>query len=81
MANKLWQDKTDEEFGKDIRCIAEGFREWILEDYIKTKDDLYNLLWAGLDEIKEPMNEKDFEYLLILCQDVLDIAKKRGWKK
>lgn len=54
--------------------------EWKLEDVVKEKDDLYNLLWAGLDEIKVPMNEKDFEYLLILCQDILDIAKKKGWK-
>lgn len=54
--------------------------EWKFDDVVKEKDDLYNLLWAGLDEIKVPMNEKDFEYLLILCQDILDIAKKRGWK-
>ena len=54
--------------------------EWKFDDVVKEKDDLYNLLWAGLGEIKVSMDEKDFEYLLILCQDILDIAKKRGWK-
>ena len=55
--------------------------EWKLEDEIKTKDDLLRLVWAGIEGMCDPMTEKDFEYLLILCQDILDIAKKKGWKK
>lgn len=55
-------------------------KEWRLEDEIKTKDDLLNLVWAAIDDMKEPITDKDFEYLLYLCRDILDIAKKKGWK-
>lgn len=49
-------------------------------DYIHTKNDLLNLVWVGIEGMGDPMTEKDFEYLLFLCQDVLDIAKKKGLK-
>ena len=55
--------------------------EWKLEDEIKTRDDLLNLIWAAVDDMKEPITDVDFEYLLYLCRDVLDIAKKKGWAK
>ena len=80
MVNKLWQDKTDEEFEKDIKDIVEGFIKWRVEDYINTRDDLVNLMWAALDEIKsDKMQNIDFEYFLYACEDIVRIAKMKGW--
>lgn len=54
-------------------------KKWDISDYIKSRVDLVELLWAGLDEIKDANDKKDFEYLLHLCEDVIRIAKERGW--
>lgn len=54
-------------------------KKWDISDYIKSRVDLIELLWAGLDEIKDANDKKDFEYLLHLCEDVIRIAKERGW--
>lgn len=54
-------------------------KKWDISDYIKSRVDLVELLWAGLDEIKDANDKKDFEYLLFLCEDVLRLAKERGW--
>lgn len=54
-------------------------KKWDISDYIKNRVDLVELLWAGLDEIKDANDKKDFEYLLHLCEDVIRIAKERGW--
>lgn len=53
--------------------------KWTIDEYIKSRVDLVELLWAGLDEIKDANDKKDFEYLLHLCEDVIRIAKERGW--
>lgn len=53
--------------------------KWTIDEYIKSRVDLVELLWAGLDEIKDANDKKDFEYLLFLCEDVLRLAKERDW--
>jgi len=80
--SKLWQEKNDAEIKNDIETMAKDMKvtPWNIMDYIHTKNDLLNLVWAGIEGMGDPMTEKDFEYLLFLCQDVLDIAKKKGWK-
>lgn len=52
---------------------------WNLEDDIKTKEDLLEYFLAGVEAVGR--TEPDFQWMLILCKDVLKIAKKNGWKK
>lgn len=52
---------------------------WNLEDDIKTKEDLVEYFLAGTVSVDS--REPDFQWMLILCKDVLKIAKKNGWKK
>ena len=52
---------------------------WNLKDDIKTKDDLLEYFLAGVEAVGS--TEPDFQWMLILCKDVLKIAKKKGWKK
>ena len=46
--------------------------EWNLADNIKTKEDLFLYMESALEE-------KDLEYLIIACKDVVKIAKDKGF--
>lgn len=48
--------------------------EWKLEDQIQTKEELTGYLSAAIEEA-------DFDFMLIACREVLEIAKKKGWIK
>jgi len=56
--------------------------EWKLEDYVRSREDLVNLMWATLDDIDtEDVADKDFEFFIHACLDVITIAKQKGWIK
>lgn len=48
-------------------------KPWKLEDEIETKLDLMEYLKAALEE-------GDFYFTLIACEDFIKITKKKGWK-
>lgn len=48
--------------------------KWKLEDYINSRRDLMEYVWAAL----ETQNE---DFFIIACQDVIRIAKKKKWLK
>ena len=54
-------------------------REWVLEEYIKTKQDFIYYVWAALDEIAS--NGATYEWFVQECNYLCNIAKKRGWLK
>ena len=53
---------------------------WVLEKEIKTKKDLVEYVRAAIEDIPENFTPKDFEWLLIVCKETLEIAEKKGWK-
>lgn len=48
--------------------------EWKLEDQIQSREELIDYMWAAIEEA-------DFEFMLIACREVLEIAKKKGWMR
>lgn len=52
---------------------------WNLEDDIKTKEDLLEYFLAGVEAVSS--TEPDFQWMLILCDDVLRIARQKGFVK
>lgn len=46
--------------------------EWKLEEQIRSKEELAGYLEGAVEE-------GDFNFILIACRDVLDIARKKGW--
>ena len=52
-------------------------REWVLEEYIKTKQDFIYYIWAALDEIAS--NGATYEWFVEECNYLCKIAEKRGW--
>lgn len=78
-AKAMW---WEDELGRDILMsnydntepieIKEGESLWAIEDYVNSKKDVLDYLWAALDEADE-------DYVLIACQDIVRIAKAKGW--
>ena len=56
---------------------TQNTREWVLEEYIKTKQDFIYYVWAALDEIAS--NGATYEWFVDECNYLCKIAKKRGW--
>lgn len=52
---------------------------WTLDDHIRNKQDAVNYIWAALDDIA--CNNADEAFLFIACQDIAEIAERRGWVK
>lgn len=48
--------------------------KWKLEDYINSRSDLMEYMWGALET-------KNEDFFIIACQDVIRIAKKKGWLK
>ena len=61
------------------KMLSKKLTEWRLDEELKTRDDLVEFMKAAVEDIETPVSDLDFEYLLYLCQDVLNIAKKKGW--
>ena len=58
---------------------TQDVREWILEDYIKTKQDFIYYIWSALDEISS--NGATYQWFVQECSYLCQIAEKRGWLK
>ncbi len=58
---------------------SHNVREWVLEEYIKSKQDFIYYIWAALDEISS--NGATYEWFVNECNYLCKIAKKRGWLK
>lgn len=48
--------------------------EWKLENEIQTKEELMGYMEAASEE-------GDWDFFLIACREVLEIAKKKGWMR
>ena len=54
---------------------------WKLDNEIKTKGDLALFLQSAIEDVKnlEKPTKKDMEWLKIVCNDFVRIAKQKRW--
>lgn len=52
--------------------------KWNIEDYLTTPKQTAEFVLAAADDCKK-LTEKDIQFILIVCRQVTEIAKKNGW--
>ena len=54
---------------------------WNLDDYIRTREDLYRFLREAVKIVRSPnkLTDKDFKWLYIACSDFIRISNQNGW--
>lgn len=53
--------------------------EWRLEDYMNSRDDIVEFIRTMLEDMGKPISDIDFEFLMLECTRLPNLAIKKGW--
>lgn len=54
---------------------------WNLEDELTDRWAMVKFMQAVCEEVTNPVKDLDFEYFILECQRLPEIAKRKGWLK